>query len=160
MIPRRALLAMFFALCLSVNSHATVTQLRGVTGISAGIDFSCALTQVGDVYCWGKNDAGQLGVATPALTNDGGYHTALNPVKVSGLTGAISITSGWGHSCAMRNDGSVWCWGSNNAGQAGHSSFLDQVVPVRVPGLPTVASIHARGSATCAVTVAGELWCW
>ena len=159
MTTRRALFAIFFALCLSVYSHATITQLRGVTGISAGIDFSCAVTQVGDVYCWGKNDVGQMGVATPAI-NDGGYHTALNPVRVSGLSGAVSVASGWGHSCAMRSDGSVWCWGSNSAGQAGNSSFLDQVVPVRISGLPTVASIHASGSATCAVTVAGELWCW
>ena len=140
-------------------AHATVTQLRGVVAISAGIDFSCAVTQIGDVYCWGKNDIGQLGVATPSI-NDGGYHTALNPVKVSGLSGAVSVASGWAHSCAMRNDGSVWCWGDNSRGEAGHPSFLDQPVPVRVTGLPAAASIHASGFGTCAVTVAGEVWCW
>lgn len=149
----------FFALFFGALSHSAVTPLRGIVAISAGTDFSCAAARTGDVYCWGKNDVGQLGVATPAI-NDGGYHTALNPVKVNGLGGVVSVASGWGHSCAVRNDGSVWCWGANNVGQAGHPSFLDQLVPVRVPGLPAVASIHASGLGTCAVTVAGELWCW
>jgi len=150
---------MFCQLFFCIGSHATVTQLRGAVGISTGIDFSCAVMQVGDVYCWGKNDVGQLGVATPVI-NDGGYHTALNPVKVIGLSSVISIASGWGHSCAMRSDGSVWCWGGNTAGQVGNPTFADQPIPVRVPGLPTVVSIHASGVGTCAVTTSGELWCW
>ncbi len=151
-----ALLAVFV---LSFNVSAAVIPLTGVVALSAGTDFSCVVNQGGDVYCWGKNDIGQLGVTTPAI-NDGGYHTALNPVKVNGLSGVVSVASGWGHSCAARNDGSVWCWGRNNVGQAGNRSLTEQSAPSRVAGLPPVAAIYASAVASCAVTVGGELWCW
>ena len=160
MTPLRLLCAVLFAnVVMPFGASAAVVPLRGVVGISVGTDFSCAVIQLGDVYCWGKNDVGQLGVATPAI-NDGGYHTALNPVKVIGLSGVVSAASGWGHSCAVRNDASVWCWGNNNVGQAGNASLTEQRAPSRVSGLPPVASIYASAIGSCAVTVGGELWCW
>lgn len=149
----------FAALLLPYCASAVVTPLTGVKALSVGTDFSCAVSQSGDVYCWGKNDVGQLGTSTPAIS-DGGYYTALNPVRLPGITGVTAIASGVAHSCALRSDGSVWCWGRNSLGQAGVSDFADQLVPVKVSGLPPVAAVVAGGTASCAVTNGAEVWCW
>jgi alpha-tubulin suppressor-like RCC1 family protein len=149
----------FASLLLASGAHAVVIPLQGIASISVGTDFACAASQLGEVYCWGKNDLGQLGVATPII-NDGGYRTALNPVKLPGLSGVVSVATGGAHACALRNDGSVWCWGANNAGQTGQSGAQDQLVPTKVNGLPAVTSIYAAGVASCAITTAAELWCW
>jgi hypothetical protein len=151
-----SVLASFFFISFA---HAVVTPLKCITSISVGTDFACAASQLGEVYCWGSNDAGQLGVATP-LTNLSSYNAALNPVKVAGLSGVVAVTSGVAHTCALRSDGGVWCWGSNGHGQAGQGGDQGQPVPAKVVGLPAVASIYAGGFASCAVTVAAELWCW
>jgi alpha-tubulin suppressor-like RCC1 family protein len=149
----------FASLLLASGAHAVVTPLQGIASISVGTDFACAASQLGEVYCWGKNDLGQLGVATPII-NDGGYRTALNPVKLPGLSGVVSVATGGAHACALRNDGGVWCWGFNNAGQTGQSGGQDQLVPAKVNGLPMVTSIYATRFASCAITTAAELWCW
>jgi hypothetical protein len=144
--------------CASVAS-AVVTPLKGVASISVGNDFACAATQLGEVFCWGKNDVGQLGVATPHIY-DGGYHTALNPVKVAGLSGVVSVASSTAHTCAVRSDGEVWCWGSNGSGQSGQSGTNNQLVPAKVNGLPLASSVYTQGVTSCAITRAAELWCW
>ena len=103
----RVFIATLLLFLFSVDvAKAAVTPPQGIVGISEGTDFSCTATNLAEVYCWGKNDVGQLGIATPTI-NDGGYHIALNPVKVTGLSGVIAIASGSAHTCALRDDGTV-----------------------------------------------------
>src|SRR5437588_12440166 len=63
------------------------------------------------VRAWGSNGYGELG--------DGTTDNRYTPVAVSGLTGVTAISTGQGHSLALKSDGTVWAWGDNNTGQAG-----------------------------------------
>ena len=104
---------------------------QGVVDISAGSGHTCALTTVGGVRCWGRNDLGQLG---DAMTTD---HA--EPVDVVGLTsGVAAISSGWGqfggHTCALTIAGLVKCWGNNDRGQLGDGTTTNRSTPVDVIG--------------------------
>jgi len=126
--------------------------------------YSLALRRDGTVWAWGSNAAGQLG--------DGTYNYRTAPVQVSGLTGITAIVAGkvspyWvSHSTyalALRNDGTVWAWGSNAFGQLGDGTMNSRVAPVQVSGLTGVTAI-AAGSMSAGHSLAlrgdGTVWAW
>ena len=133
-------------------SSQTPVQVLGIstaTAISAGWAHTCALLQDGTVRCWGWNASGQLG--------DGTTSSSLAPLQVVGLAGASAVTSGWWqHSCALRADGSVRCWGQNQWGQLGSGTTVSSSTPVAMAATnvtwassnPSVATIDATGRAT------------
>lgn len=79
---------------------------QDVTHLSVGAAYSCAVQNEG-VACWGSNTFGELGDGSAI-----GAHTNRNtPAPVIGLHDVISLCAGAG-ACALKKDGSVWCWGS------------------------------------------------
>ena len=91
--------------------------LAGITAVTAGSEYSCAIAAAGDARCWGSNFAGQLG--------DGTTSDRENPVGVSGLPSGVMVISGGSradHACAARANGSLSCWGRNDHGQLGIGS--------------------------------------
>jgi len=145
--------------------------LSVVTAISTGDGHSLALSQDGTVWCWGANAGGQLG--DPALL----YANSVVPVQVFQLTGVVAIAGGGGHSIALRNDGSVWAWGSNYRSELGNGvgdGVTDNplalvplaAAPVLVDTSPTptpltgVIAIEAQGEANLALRSDGSIWAW
>ena len=63
------------------------------------------------------------------------------------------------HSCAIHNEGSLWCWGRNTAGQLGLGDETDRLEPTRVFEEGVIA-VSAGTSHTCAVTESGDVLCW
>jgi alpha-tubulin suppressor-like RCC1 family protein len=57
-------------------------------------------------------------------------------VTVTGLTGAVQISSGDNHTCALLADGTARCWGNNGVGQLGDGTTTNRTSPVAVFGLP------------------------
>ena len=144
---------------LGNGSHRSSLQPVPVAGLSSGVValagggyFVCALTEQGQVYCWGANDNGQLGDGTDS---DRG-----TPVAVGGLPGAVTaLAAGSLHTCALTASGEVWCWGDNRSGQLGDGTLADRFVPGRAVGLAGVTAITAGKSITCA-SAADQVYCW
>ncbi|MGA8539971.1 MAG: hypothetical protein WB566_10755 [Terriglobales bacterium] len=129
-----------------------VSNLSGVTAITAGADHSCALLANGTVECWGNNGDGQLGNGSTTESNV--------PVAVSNLGGATAIAAGGDHTCALLSNGTVECWGFNSAGQLGNGSNTESNVPVAVSNLSGATAIAAGGSHSCALLANGTAECW
>ena len=136
--------------------------LTGIGDIAAGRDWACGIKTgdgSGSVWCWGKNDKGQLGNGAPT-------GQVATPVQVTGLTNVVHLDAGDTHTCAVRSDGTVWCWGKNDKGQLGDNSTDDSAVPVQVRGPGGVGFFAGAGSAgcyvafSCAAKTDGSVWCW
>jgi alpha-tubulin suppressor-like RCC1 family protein len=116
----------------------------------------CARVEGGDVYCWGGNFNGQLGIgAEPGLTP---LPTA--PVNFGGRR-ATAIASGGVHACAILGNGTVRCWGENSAGQLGVAAGGIRSVPAEPVALGAKATAISAGQAhTCALLETGQVKCW
>lgn len=122
-----------------------------MTSIASGYQHNCAVAGDGEVWCWGSNSGGALG--------DGSNEPRDGAVVVAGLPdAAVSVAAGSTASCAVLEDGTVWCWGDNTA--LGDGSSGAHYTPVAVSGLPSAAVAVATKGHSCAVTVDGQVWCW
>jgi alpha-tubulin suppressor-like RCC1 family protein len=138
-------------------------KLSGVTALSGRSQFhTCAIAAGNVVKCWGQNAVGQLGYdtapdqfsATPKAAMIGSGPSAVP------LT-ATAIAVGTGHSCALRSDGSVWCWGGNSKGQLGDGTQINRTQPAPVSGLGGNATAIAVGTSfSCALMSGGNVKCW
>jgi alpha-tubulin suppressor-like RCC1 family protein len=99
----------------------------GLPGPGVG-NHNCAIKTGHTVWCWGDNGNGQLG--------DGTTTGNPVPVQVSGhATDWAAVSDGLGHTCAVKTDGTVWCWGWNIDGQLGDGTTTDSPFPVQVSGM-------------------------
>lgn len=150
-----------------INSSAvaatavTVAGLSDVSGVTIGTLFACASIgagpDAGRVKCWGNGSDGRLGQGSQA--------SSTTPVFASGVTGATKVVAGNSHACALINDGTVKCWGSNYSGTSGvdpnNNTVLAITTPQTVAGLSGVVDVHAKSSAhTCASLNNGAVKCW
>lgn len=123
-----------------------------IVNVVAGFTHSCALDALGHVWCWGRNNQGQLG--------DGTTTDRLTPQQVPGLGDVAEVALGTWHSCARQISGQVRCWGWNETGQLGDGGFTRRTTPVRVKGLNNVAGLSLGGSHSCARLENGRVRCW
>lgn len=129
--------------------------LTTVTVLSRGgsNNHQCAIKSNSAAYCWGANSSGQVGVNTSG-TNEA------TPLMVSSFTSqATAIVTGGNHTCALKNDGSLWCWGAGSSGQLGIGSTTTKVIPYQV-GTSSYKKIAAGSAHTCAIKSDDTLWCW
>jgi hypothetical protein len=79
---------------------------------------------------------------------------------IDGLDGVVGLALGLVHSCALRHDGRVLCWGDGEAGMLGDGLESSRPKPAPVVGLSDVVRITARNLHTCALRAAGTVHCW
>lgn len=136
--------------------------LKGAAAIAVGLYHTCAVLTDGSAACWGFNGHGQLGAS-----GDRQFSSRALKVKLEeeggDLVDVAQIALGYGHTCALLNDKSVKCWGSNEVGQLGQAGdSLSSSHPVTVPVGDSfeATSIAAGYGHTCAIGAAGNVRCW
>lgn len=115
--------------------------VEGVTSVrclSAGWNFTLALSEDDTVRAWGKNSSGELG--------DGTVIDKIAPVRVKGLEGVLAVAAGTMHSLALLRDGAVMAWGANFKTQLGDGTTEDRHLPVAVAGIGQAVTAIAAGS--------------
>jgi alpha-tubulin suppressor-like RCC1 family protein len=131
------------------------TPPNTVGALAAGGGHTCAVTITGKLFCWGRGASGQLGNGTTG--------NALDPSFVSTLEGVVDVAAGEAHTCAIVGpEGSVWCWGANDAGQLGNGTTGPEPnpLPVQIPELGGVIALSAGAAHTCALGPGGVVACW
>lgn len=117
---------------------------------------SCGVAADGAVFCWGRNQQGQLG--------DGTTQDRYTPVQVATPAGVSFVRVGAGglHTCALATSGQVYCWGDNSEGQFGdgwaHGS--SSIVPRLAAGGRLFTDLAVGGGHACGLTSQGEMYCW
>ena len=128
------------------------------TGSSSSYSgFTCAVNSMNELYCWGSNEKGQLGVGdkTPSTT----------PARVylDSNLGAVKVSTGFEHACAVATDGTVQCWGWGNDGRLGYGSSLDQLTPTSTSSLGhgrIAVDVSTSWQHSCALLDDGSVVCW
>lgn len=133
----------------------TVNSIDTAVAISGGHYHSCALLSDNTMKCWGYNYFGQLGNGQGYdyyRQPDANIHSSI-PVAVSGIFTATAIATKFFHTCSVLFDGTVKCWGYNNAGQLGdnNGSTGPSFFPLAVLGLNS--SLGWSSSNTAVATI-------
>ena len=85
------------------------------------------------------------------------------PVQVGETADWVAVSAGLSHTCAIKTDGSLWCWGDNGKGQLGLGEGTSVNHPVPTQVIDPAGSwykVAAGAGHTCGVQTAGSLWCW
>jgi len=133
-----------------------VHGLRGATRISMGADHACAIKRDRTVWCWGGRFHRRRRSDLPGAPD----RRAAPPPTQWVFGEAVALDTGGHHTCAIRQDKTVWCWGDNIVDNRGNSAPTSPGRPVQIKGLSGAGSIAAGQGHTCAVTADGRVWCW
>lgn len=135
----------------------------GFVAVSVGLEHTCALAGDGSAYCWGSNEYGQLGTpdgATRCAREDRMIPCERRPRAVSGTLRFRRIAAGSRHTCALAQDGRVYCWGDNQRGQLGDPVIRQTDAPAPVQSSAIFTSVSAGDAHSCAVRSDNVVMCW
>lgn len=180
MKKRAASFLLALAMLATLAVPAAAVNMRTVgTVIDGGMYHSVALVKNGEVYVWGDNSNGQLGLGAEVTREE-------TPVKVPGVSSVTTVAAGYNFTLALRFNGTVVAWGGSVyqtptevaglervvAISAGQLSCLALTVdgrvfqwtlgqwPAQVYGIENVVAISAGGNHNLALTRRGEVWTW
>lgn len=126
--------------------------------VSAGISSTCAIGTNGAALCWGNARSGRLGIG-PVPDYVTTFHY---PNLVTGLdSGVIDISAENEHACAVKSDGTAWCWGRGDWGALGEGgeNFENQLDPVQVVS-SAFKNVAVGNNFSCAIKTNGTVRCW
>ncbi|HTZ86535.1 MAG TPA: IPT/TIG domain-containing protein [Solirubrobacteraceae bacterium] len=136
------------------STPVAVAGLTNVKAIAVGQEDAYALLGDGTVKAWGYEKEGALG--------NGNTGPGLNetPTSVSGLTEVQAIAAGGNSAIALREDGTVLDWGSNDDGKLGPGKYSASNVPVSVAGVSEAKAVAMGAQQTFALRQDGSLLAW
>lgn len=160
------LIVQALALTVLVNIFPTFSSATEVSGyfykrpsfvhLGVGQNSACAVSDVGEVWCWGSNQKFQVSSRKSTFES--------TPFKLNGVSNALQVAVGREHACALLQSKRVVCWGSNEFGQLGtgfESTVLkESAIAEYVNGVINVSTIFAGDDHSCAITEQKELFCW
>lgn len=153
---------------LNLSAIATSNSLE------AGGDLTCGIITLGQAFCWGLNDRGQIGAATDSVCFQGIESTSaagdslvtaalqctLYPRRVSSSAEFATISAGDSSACGIDRTGRALCWGYNRQGQLGNGSIANRTTPSVVTTALVFTSITVGGSHACGLAGGGAAYCW
>jgi len=131
-----------------------------VVDLDCGPSHTCVIRGSGSVWCWGRNESGQLGA--------GDFENSSSPVRVSVVDDARQLAASGsffggtpGSTCVARASGEVWCWGNNFMGKLGDGTTEPRNVPVRAEMITAAVSVGSGVRSSCvSVSASPFLLCW
>jgi len=143
---------------VSLTAAPALEGIEDAVSLSISGAFGCVATRAGKVLCFGDNTHGQLGAQLRADWSDA-------PVVVSGVANAKRVLTSEGHACALLGDGTVRCWGRNDGGQTGGSTYYlpaarELVQAEAVERVSDATTLAVGRSTTCAATRGRNVTCW
>jgi hypothetical protein len=124
--------------------------VEDAVSIKGGIDAAFVLHRSGSITAFGWAPFLGLGLADEYLTSG----------VIAGIDDAVALESNSYATCAIRGDGSLWCWGSSTSGQFGVLDPILFYAPFRVPGIEGARLVGLGNGYTCVVRDANEVSCW
>jgi len=122
--------------------------------VSAGWGFCAAIKTNGDLWTWGANANGQLGLGDTTV------RTIPTKLTLYGDNWA-KVSAGWGFCAAIKTNGDLWTWGSDENGRLGLGGTGDISTPANVTSAGNEwADLSARDDFVVAVKTNGDLWAW
>jgi alpha-tubulin suppressor-like RCC1 family protein len=133
-----------------------------ITAVSAGADYSLALTATGQVYAWGSNDFGRLGEGSDHI---GEIRTTPVLLTLPLSSRVTAISAGNTHALAATAQDWILAWGSNFYGELGdggaeQESVAPIVIGVGFGSLTPVSSVSAGNQTSMALTSTGQVLTW
>ena len=95
------------------------------TALSVGDLHACGCASDQTLYCWGRNESGQLGM--------GHMETVYIPTPVESALRCKGVWAGTNYTCATDTDDALWCWGANGYGQAAVDDFITEPEEIDQP---------------------------
>jgi hypothetical protein len=138
--------------------------------VAIGRRSACAVDAAGVRSCWG--DASHFPPVTGATSrlvrvddelcslDESGRLRCPRPLPADLGEGIVDVIDGNRHTCVVRRDGTVGCWGSNEYGELGDGIPLVRPGPARVAGVDDVVELNVAHTNVCARTKNGMTWCW
>jgi len=129
-----------------VGTEAAGTRWSDWTDISLYQGHTCGIRNGGELYCWGDNQLGKLGIGSTSPAK------AVQPTRVGSASDWSAVSAGHYHSCGLRGV-SAWCWGFNISGGIGDGSAINAsaINPVQIGADMEWASIMANNNSTIAL---------
>jgi alpha-tubulin suppressor-like RCC1 family protein len=121
--------------------------------ISAGAQYTCAVTTTNRAYCWGVNSNGQLGDRTKT------WRSA--PTAVFGGLSFRQVSASTNHTCGVTTDDLAYCWGANFSRELGDGSdWPRKLRPAAVLGGLRFSAVSAGGGYSCGLGTNQRAYCW
>ena len=130
------------------------------TQIGAGASFSMAINTIGQLYAWGYNGQGQLGIVQPfTATSSGSTISFSAPTQVSSNMSWTQIAPGYQHTIALDAGTFLWSWGLNSSGQLGDGTTINRSSPVQI-GSSAWGKVNGGFNNSIVLTANGIVFIW